>query len=59
MACVVFPQDDLFAVRVVLVSTCVLALFDQMLVHLLDLNNLVALPAGHKHRTFFPVVDVD
>lgn len=55
----VFLQDYLFAIGVILVRVPVLALFNQMLIHLLRLDHLFTFPARHEHGALLPVVDVD
>jgi len=55
----IFFKQNLLAFGTILVLIRVLALFDKMFVHALDLNHLFALPAGSEHRTLFPIVDVD
>lgn len=61
VACEVLGQYYLLTVGVVLVLVAfgLLAFFDKVFVQLLDLNDLVTLPARHKHGAFLPVVNVD
>ena len=51
-------QEHRFALNALGVLRGMLALIQKMLLQILYLNDLLTLPAGVEHGTFFPVVDV-
>ena len=59
MAVKVLLPDHLLAVGMIVVVVRILALFNQVLVHLLDLDDLVTLPTRRQHWTLLPIVNVD
>jgi len=59
MAVELFVHVNLFAVVVVLVLVRILTLFNQVVLHLLNFNHLLTLPACCQHGTLLPVVDVN
>ena len=55
----VLLPDHLLAVGMIVVVVRILALFNQVLVHLLDLDDLVTLPTRRQHWTLLPIMNVD
>lgn len=59
MAVKVLSEDDLFTVLMVLIIFSLLALLNQMFIHLLNFDDLLTFPTGNKHWTFFPIMNVN
>lgn len=51
-------KDNLLALRMILVFASMLALIEKMLLDVLDLDDLLALPARREHGAILPVVHV-
>jgi hypothetical protein len=55
----VLLPEDLLAVGMIMVVVRILALFNQVLVHLLNLDYLVTLPTRSQHRALLPIMNIN